>query len=77
MKIDLFKNIPVFKNILEKDNNNREINIYKTTNVCLTGHSIFYPNVLLSLQHHQNSILILDKQQDNHMCSFHHLSLQS
>ena len=30
MKIDLFKNIPVFKNILEKDDNNREINIYKT-----------------------------------------------
>tara|TARA_Y100000022_G_scaffold198532_1_gene209038 strand:- start:556 stop:1770 length:1215 start_codon:yes stop_codon:yes gene_type:complete len=47
MKIDLFKNIPVFKNILEKDDNNREINIYKTKNVCLTGHSIFYPNVLL------------------------------
>ena len=47
MKIDLFKNIPVFKNILEKDDNNREINIYKTKNVCLTGHSIFYPNTLL------------------------------
>ena len=47
MKIDLFKNIPVFKNILEKDNNNREINIYNAKNVCLTGHSIFYPNVLL------------------------------
>lgn len=47
MKIDLFKNISVFKNILEKDYNNREINIYNTKNVCLTGHSIFYPNVLL------------------------------
>ena len=47
MKIDLFKNIPVFKNILEKDNNNREINIYNLKRVCLTGHSIFYPNTLL------------------------------
>tara|TARA_B110000444_G_C18809832_1_gene581970 strand:+ start:479 stop:1705 length:1227 start_codon:yes stop_codon:yes gene_type:complete len=47
MKIDLFKNIPVFKNILVKDDNNREINIYNAKNVCLTGHSIFYPNVLL------------------------------
>jgi len=47
MKIALFKNIPVFKNILEKDDNNREINIYNAKNVCLTGHSIFYPNVLL------------------------------
>ena len=47
MKIDLFKNIPVFKNIFEKDDNNREINIYKTNNVCLTGYNIFYPNILL------------------------------
>ena len=47
MKIDLFKNIPVFKNILEKDDNNREINIYNVKHVCLTGHSIFYPNTLL------------------------------
>jgi len=50
MKIDLFKNTPIFKNVLNKDDNNREINIYKTTNVCLTGHSIFYPNVLLKTE---------------------------
>jgi len=47
MKIDLFKNIPIFENILEKDKNDREINIYEIKNVCLTGHSIFYPNTLL------------------------------
>ena len=47
MKIELFKNFHVFKNILKKDKNDREINIYQIKNFCLTGHSIFYPNVLL------------------------------
>lgn len=30
-----------------KDNNNREINIYKTTNIKLIGSNIYYPNCLL------------------------------
>lgn len=32
---------------LEKDNNGREIWIYHLNNVSLTGHSLYYPNVLL------------------------------
>ena len=47
MKINLFKTCKLKKNLLEKDVNGREINIYKINNVCLTGHSVFYPNVLL------------------------------
>jgi capsular polysaccharide biosynthesis protein len=47
MKIDLFKKLSIFKNIFKTDSNNREINIYKVHNTNLTGHSLFYPNVLL------------------------------
>ena len=47
MKINLFKTCNLVKKLLEKDVNNREINIYKINNICLTGNSIFYPNVLL------------------------------
>ena len=47
MKIELFKNFHVFKNILKKDKNDREINVYQIKKFSLTGHSIFYPNVLL------------------------------
>ena len=47
MQINLFKILQIFKNIYKKDENNREVNIYKTTNTNLTGHSLFYPNILL------------------------------
>jgi hypothetical protein len=50
MKIKLFKTCELKKKLLEKDYNNREINIYKIKNVCLTGHSIFYPNTLLKTE---------------------------
>ena len=47
MKVISFKKLKIFKNIFEKDNNEREINIYKLSNCCLSGHCIFYPNTLL------------------------------
>ena len=50
MKINLFKTLSMFKNLYEKDDNGREINIYKLSNCCLSGHSIFYPNTLLKTE---------------------------
>ena len=47
MKILLFKNEMIYKNVLSKDYNSREINIYKLNDCCLTGHTNFYPNTLL------------------------------
>lgn len=55
MNIELFKNLNIFKNIFSKDENNRIINVYKMYNVHLTGHSLYYPNVLLK----NNNKLIL------------------
>jgi hypothetical protein len=47
MKINLFKTLKIYKNIFSKDENGREINIYKIKNLTVTGHNIYYPNVLL------------------------------
>ena len=47
MKITLFKELDVYENIYQKDNNNREINVYKLNNIIPQGHNLFYPNVLL------------------------------
>ncbi len=47
MKIQSFKDENKYKNVFKKDSNNREINLYKISKVRLTGHSLFYPNVLL------------------------------
>ena len=47
MKIDIFKSASCFKNIVPKDDNNREINVYKFDDVQVTGKNLFYPNMLL------------------------------
>jgi hypothetical protein len=47
MKIIPLNQIPNFYNLLEKDSNGREINIYKLKNVVPIGESLFYPNTLL------------------------------
>jgi capsular polysaccharide biosynthesis protein len=47
MKIDIFKSASCFKNIFPKDDNNREINVYKFDDVQVTGKNLFYPNMLL------------------------------
>jgi len=60
MNIELFKNLNIFKNILSNDENNRIINIYKLLDVNITGHSLYYPNILL--KNNDNLILpILEK----------------
>ena len=55
MNIVLFNKIPRFKNIYEKDNNDREINAYKFQSVIAGGHNLYYPNVLL---HCDNELIL-------------------
>lgn len=50
MEIISFKNNNIFINLYETDENKREINIYKFRNCCLTGHNLYYPNVLLKTE---------------------------
>lgn len=50
MKINLFNTLEIYKNIFPIDDNNREINAYKITNVITTGHNLYYPNVLLKTE---------------------------
>ena len=47
MDIVSFKDLVVFKNVFRRDENNREINIYKVENSHLTGYNLYYPNVLI------------------------------
>jgi capsular polysaccharide biosynthesis protein len=47
MEIISLKNNNNFINLYETDENKREINIYKFINCSLTGHNLYYPNVLL------------------------------
>lgn len=47
MQIILFKKQPIYKNLFQKDENNREINIYHFYNANVTGHNLYYPNCLL------------------------------
>jgi capsular polysaccharide biosynthesis protein len=55
MNIILFKNQTIYKNLFQKDKNNREINIYHFQNTSITGNNLYYPNCLL----HSNNILYL------------------
>jgi hypothetical protein len=50
MQIIYFKNQKIFKNIYSPDENNREINVYKCNNCTVTGHTTYYPNVLLKTE---------------------------
>ena len=47
MIINCFKNKNVYKNIFQKDENGREINLYKFPDSVFTGYNLFYPNCLL------------------------------
>lgn len=47
MNISHFKQLDVHLNLFSKDNNGREINIYKLDNCIPVGINLFYPNVLL------------------------------
>ena len=51
----LFKKFKIYKNIFEKDTNNRIINTYKFNNCIITGINLYYPNVLI----YSNNNLIL------------------
>jgi hypothetical protein len=55
MKIQLFKEFKPYLQFLEKDVNDREINIYKFNNCSLTGYNLYYPNVLLKTE---NNLLL-------------------
>jgi len=46
LSITIFKNYSIYKTLFEKDENDREINIYKLNNCSPCGISLFYPNVL-------------------------------
>ena len=48
MKIISFKSLNMFKNIFLKDENEREINIYKCNDCTFTGINLYYPNVLIN-----------------------------
>ena len=47
MKITYFKAHEIYKPIFSVDENKREINVYKFEYCNVTGHNIYYPNVLL------------------------------
>lgn len=47
MQILFLKNQSIYKNLFQKDENNREINIYHFSNTNVTGHNLYYPNCLL------------------------------
>ena len=47
MNISYFKQLDVHQNLFSKDNNGREINIYRLDNCRPVGINLFYPNVLL------------------------------
>jgi len=60
MKIKYINDIQPYYNYLIKDENQREINIYKLDNCILTGINLFYPNVLILISDSSYSdILIL------------------
>lgn len=47
MQILFFKNQSIYKKLFQKDENNREINIYHFPNTNVTGYNLYYPNCLL------------------------------
>ena len=47
MNIDTFNQFQVYKNVFSIDENGREINTYKFDHCSVTGHNLYYPNVLL------------------------------
>ena len=46
MFIKLFKEINIYSNLFEKNENDREINIYKLKDCIATGYNLYYPNIL-------------------------------
>jgi capsular polysaccharide biosynthesis protein len=61
MNIFSFKNEKIYKSIYNADQNNREINIYKLENCAITGHNLYYPNVLLKTQLNKFILPLLEK----------------
>ena len=50
MQIKLFNELIIKKQIFKKNKNNRVINIYKLKHFSVTGHNLFYPNILLQTE---------------------------
>jgi len=50
MQIKLFNELIIKKQIFKKNKNNRIINIYKLEHFSVTGHNLFYPNILLQTE---------------------------
>lgn len=50
MDISSFKTHKIYKQLYSADANNRKINVYKFENCSVTGHNIYYPNVLVKTQ---------------------------
>lgn len=60
--IHLFKDkCNVYKPLFEKDENNREITIYKQNNCFATGLSLYYPNVLLEEKNNKLILPLLER----------------
>jgi capsular polysaccharide biosynthesis protein len=58
MNIELFKKEKIYKKIYDKDENGREINIYKIENSNPCGINLYYPNVLLKLCDHNDNLIL-------------------
>ncbi len=58
MKINSFYDLPDYQLIKPKDENSRDIRLYRFTDVTLTGHSPYYPDPLLK-EEKNNDYLIL------------------
>ena len=56
MIINYFKKLNIFKTLFEKDENNREINIYKVNNCNITGINLYYPNILV--YNYENGLIL-------------------
>lgn len=50
MQIKFFNELIIKKQIFKKNKNNRIINIYKLEHFSVTGHNLFYPNILLQTE---------------------------
>lgn len=61
MKIVLFKTFEIYKSVYSPDENLREINLYKFKNCMVTGHGLYYPNVLLKVDDKQMVLPLLER----------------
>ncbi len=61
MKIKLFKELPKYQILYPIDACGRDINLYRFQDVQLTGHDLYYPNVLLQTSNNDLILPLLEK----------------